>query len=120
MARDPDARRAGACGTSGSSPRTAPPSARRRCLRRGNPPDLFGDGPQELAAGLAAGEHPLADVAVNAALHDWDGKLQFAEGQLGAVRQAARLLGQATPQDMARQIARLAARTGIPHQDVFT
>ena len=59
-------------------------------------------------------------MAVDAVLHDWDGKLQFAEGQLGAVRQAARLLAQAPPQDMARQIARLAARTGIPHQDVFS
>jgi DNA primase len=84
-----------------------------------DPADIFRkDGPQALAAALAAGEHPLADVAIDAAIEPWQDKLQSFEGQIGAVRAAARLLAQTTPDDPAAQIARVAERTGIPFTQV--
>src|ERR1019366_4034835 len=46
-------------------------------------------GPEALAAALAKGEHPLADVAVDAVLGRWAGRLQWVDGKLGAVREAA-------------------------------
>jgi DNA primase len=75
-------------------------------------------GPEALAAALAKGEHPLADVAVDAVLGRWAGRLQWVEGQLGAVREAASLFAQVPAANLARQIFRVAERTGIPHADV--
>ncbi len=75
-------------------------------------------GPQALAAALLGGEHPLADVAVDAVLAQWQDKLQWAEGQVGAIREVARLLVAAPPADPARQIGRVADRTGVPFAEV--
>ena len=80
------------------------------------------DGPAALAAALSAGEHPLADVAVDAVLAPWQEHLdkEWAAGQLAAVRAAARLFADVPPAaaDMVRQVLRVADRTGIPHWEV--
>jgi DNA primase len=84
-----------------------------------DPADIFKDGgPQALAAALGAGEHPLADVAIDAVIEPWKDKLQWVEGQIGAVRAAARLLAEAKPDDPAAHIARVAELTGIPFDQV--
>src|ERR1022692_1439401 len=84
-----------------------------------DPAEIFArGGPEALAAALAKGEHPLADVAVDAVLGRWAGRLQWVEGKLGAVREAASLLAQAPAANPARQIFRVAECTGIPHPDV--
>ena len=84
-----------------------------------DPADIFQmDGPLALAGALAGGEHPLADVAVDAVLDRWADKLQWVEGQLGAAREAARLLAETMPDDPARQVIRIHERTGIPGADV--
>ncbi|MGH3410210.1 MAG: toprim domain-containing protein, partial [Streptosporangiaceae bacterium] len=72
------------------------------------------DGPAALAAALAAGEFPLADVAVDAAVSPWQDKLQWPVGQLGAARAAARLVAAFPPADVTRQILRVAGQTGLP------
>lgn len=72
------------------------------------------DGPAVLAAALAAGEFPLADAAVDAAVSPWQDKLAWPEGQLGATRAAARLVAAFPPADVTRQILRVAEQTGLP------
>jgi len=86
---------------------------------RADPAAIFQmDGPLALAGALSGGEHPLADVAVDAVLERWAGKLQWVEGQLGAVREVARLLAETMPDDPARQVIRVHERTGMPAADV--
>jgi DNA primase len=86
-----------------------------------DPADIFKmDGPLALAAALVTGEHPLADVAIDAVLEPWADKLQWVEGQLGALRAAARLLAETEPADPTRQIIRVHERTGLPATDVTT
>ena len=86
---------------------------------RADPAGIFQmDGPLALAGALTGGEHPLADVAVDAVLDRWADRLQWVEGQLGATREAARLLAETTPDDPARQVIRVHERTGMPAADV--
>ena len=87
----------------------------------GDPADIYQHGgAAALTAALRAGEHPLADLAVDAALDPFDGGLDRceAEAQVAAMRAAARLLAVTRPADMARQVVRVAGRTGIPHWEV--
>lgn len=86
-----------------------------------DPAEIFGTGgPVALEQALRAGEHPLTDVAVDAVLSRWAVSLERgeAEGQLGATREAARLLALVSRDDQARQIVRVAKRTGLPHAEV--
>jgi DNA primase len=76
------------------------------------------DGPLALARALTAGEHPLADVAIDAVLDRWADKLQWAEGQLGAARDAARLIAKTMPAEPARQVIRVQERTGVSFDEV--
>lgn len=86
---------------------------------RSDPAAIYAqDGREALVAALAAGERPLADVAVDAVVDPWEDKLRWAEGQLGAVRAAARLIADVPPADVTRQIRRLAERTGLPPEVV--
>ena len=88
---------------------------------RDDPAAIFQkDGPLVLAGALAGGEHPLADVAIDAVMEPWASKLQWVEGQLGAARDAVRLLAETRPDNPARQVARVAKRTGLPSADVTT
>lgn len=107
--------------TSPSSPRTARPPGAAALPAGRDPARIFELGGSEaLAAALAAGEHPLADVAVDVALDPWQGDLDREEavGQLNAVRAVARLLAATPPADMTRQVLRVAERTKMPHGEV--
>jgi DNA primase len=87
----------------------------------GDPADIYQHGgAAALAAALRSGEHPLADLAVDAALAPFAGGLERkeAEAQVAAVRAAARLLAATRPADMAQQVVRVAGRTGILHWEV--
>ena len=77
-------------------------------------------GPDALAGALRAGEHPLADVAVDAVLDPFQEDLdkECAVAQVAAMRAAARLLAATRPDDMVRQVIRVAERTRIPHWEV--
>ena len=98
------------------------PGATTPALPEGaDPADIFErGGARAVAAALTAGERPLADLAVDAVLEPWQEKLDkgWAEGQMGAVRDAAQLLAEAKPADPGHQVARVAERTGIPYDDV--
>lgn len=58
-------------------------------------------------------EIPLADVAVDAAIERHGGSLEFAEGRLAAARAAASAIAGVPPTQVARQVARVAARLRI-------
>ena len=96
------------------------PAATTPALPEGaDPAEIFQKGgPKTLAAALAAGEHPLADVAVDAAIEPWKDKLEWPEGQLGAMRAAAGLIADGRPADPARQVERIAEQTGIPFAEI--
>jgi len=121
-ARDPDGagRRAAAHDYTILNPYS--PAAGAAALPGGRDPAKIFElgGPGALAAALAAGEHPLADVAVDVALDPWQEYLdkEWAAGQLKAVRAVAGLLAATPPADMTRQVLRVAERTKIPPQDV--
>ena len=121
-ARDPDGpgRRAAAHDFTILTPFS--PAAGAAALPEGrDPAKIFELGGREaLAAALAAGEHPLADVAVDVALDPWQEHLdnEWAVGQLNAVRAAAGLLAATPPADLARQVLRVAERTKMPHWEV--
>jgi len=86
---------------------------------RSDPAREFADhGPGVLAAMLAHRRRPLADLVVDAELDRWDGRLGFAEGQMGALRAAARLIGAMPAADVGRQVGRIADRLGLDHQIV--
>lgn len=61
---------------------------------------------------------PLADLVVDAAIERWEGTLQFAEGTVGAMRAAAGVIARLRPDDVARQVDRVAVRLGLPHAEV--
>jgi len=122
VARDPDAagRRAAARDYKILT-RYCPAAAAAALPADRDPAAIFeADGPAALARLLAAGGHPLADVAVDQELAPWQEALDngWAAGQLLAVRAAARLLAAFRPADVVRQIARVAGRTGLPHEEV--
>jgi DNA primase len=81
---------------------------------------LRGGGPAALARALHEGAHPLADVAVDAAIAPWAQRLKWAEGQIGALREVAALIARTPPADISRQVRRVSRRLGIPCEDVTT
>jgi hypothetical protein len=77
------------------------------------------DGPLALAGAVVGGEHPLADVAVDAVMEPWAGKMQWVESQLGAARAAAKLVAETTPDHPpTRQVIRVCEQTGLPAEVV--
>ena len=76
---------------------------------------LSDHGPGMLAAMLEHRRRPLADLVVDAEFDRWDGRLSFAEGQIGALRAAARLVGAMPASDVGRQVGRVADRLGLDH-----
>jgi DNA primase len=73
--------------------------------------------PDALAA-LLSQTRPLADLVIDAQVDRWDRWLQYAEGQIRALRAAAPLIAAMPPKDVARQVARLAERLGLDHSIV--
>ena len=67
---------------------------------------------------LGSRTQPLADLVIDAEVARWDRWLQYAEGQIHALRAAAPLIAAMPPPDVARQVARLADRLGLDHATV--
>ena len=61
---------------------------------------------------------PLADLVVAERLSHWTGRLQWAEGTLGAARDAAQLLATFPPEHVGRQVQHVAERLGLEHAEV--
>lgn len=77
-------------------------------------------GPSILAAALAQRQHPLADLVIDAEAENWQRWLSYPEGQIGALRAAARLIATMQPPDVARQVTRLADWLALDHATVTT
>jgi DNA primase len=71
-----------------------------------------------LAAALADRAQPLADLVVDASIARWDRWLEFIEGQYNALRSAAPLIAQMPPEEIGRQVARVAQRLKLEHSEV--
>jgi DNA primase len=72
-------------------------------------------GSAALTATLIRQAHPLADVLVDLEVGRWERWLQFAEGQVHALRAGAGLIAALPPSQVARQVVRLAARLNLDH-----
>ncbi len=69
------------------------------------------DGPAALGRLLdAAAEIPLVDLVIEEHLASWAGRLHWAEGRTGALRDAAAIVAAIPPEQVARQVLRLADR----------
>ncbi|MGH3217937.1 MAG: toprim domain-containing protein [Streptosporangiaceae bacterium] len=74
-------------------------------------------GPDGLARVLRRTQ-PLADLVIDAEVARWERWLQYAEGQIRALRAAASLIAAMPPGDVARQVVRLAERFGLRYSVV--
>jgi DNA primase len=70
-------------------------------------------GPDALRATLDSATTPLADLVVDERLARWSGRLRWVEGQLGAARDAAGLIATVPPDQIGRQVLRVADRLGL-------
>ncbi len=61
---------------------------------------------------------PLADLVVDERLAGWPDRGQWVEGRVGAARDAGRLVASFPPGQIARQVGRIAARTGLDSSTV--
>ena len=62
-------------------------------------------GPSILAAALAQRRQPLADLVIDAEADNWQRWLSYPEGQIGALRAAARVIAAMQPDDVGRQVS---------------
>jgi len=69
-------------------------------------------GPDALRAALDAAV-PLADLVVDERLARWAGRLHWAEGQIGAARDAAGLIATFPSEHVGRQVLRVARQLGL-------
>jgi len=69
-------------------------------------------GPDALRAALDAAV-PLADLVVDERLARWTGRLHWAEGQIGAARDAAGLIATFPSEQVGRQVLRVARQLGL-------
>jgi DNA primase catalytic core len=72
-------------------------------------------GPATLARILSASTQPLADLVIDQDVTRWARWLDYPEGQINALRSAARLIAAMPPSHVARQVARLSERLGLDH-----
>ena len=79
---------------------------------------LRNQGPAALAHALRDRAQPLADLVIDAEVDGWSRWLQYAEGQINALRAAAPLIAAMPPAHVARQVARLADRLGLDYATV--
>jgi DNA primase len=76
---------------------------------------LAREGPAILADTLARHTRPLADIVVDSEVDRWNRWLPYAEGQINALRAAARLIAAMPPSHVASQAARLTSRLDLDH-----
>ena len=75
-----------------------------------DPAQVFaGEGPAVLARILADCTRPLADVVIDNEIERWSRWTCYPEGQIHALRAAARLIAAMPPSHVGRQVSRLAA-----------
>lgn len=83
-----------------------------------DPSDLAGHhGPSALATALLEAT-PLADAVVDSCLAPWTAQLRWAEGRVGATRAAARLIATFPPEQVGRQVHRVAQLLEVEHGQV--
>ncbi len=75
-------------------------------------------GASGLAAVLDSSLLPLPDLVVDARLAEFGRWLEFADGTFAALRAVAPLIADLPPGQVARQVARVAARLGCTHAEV--
>jgi DNA primase len=75
-------------------------------------------GPAALRAALDTATTPLADLVVDERLARWTDRLRWVEGQLGAARDAAVLIATFPPDQIGRQVLRVANRLGLDPADL--
>jgi DNA primase len=75
-------------------------------------------GPDALSATLDSATTPLADLVVDERLARWSDRLRWVEGQLGAVRDAGGLIATFPPDQIGRQVLRVADRLGLDPADL--
>src|SRR5664279_5409049 len=75
-------------------------------------------GPAALSATLDSATTPLADLVVDERLAPWSDRLHWVEGQLGAARDAAGLIATFPPDQIGRQVLRVADRLGLDPADL--
>jgi DNA primase len=61
---------------------------------------------------------PLADLVIDDRLTRWADRLHWAEGRVGAAREAAQLIATLPPEHVGRQVLRVAERVGLDHAEV--
>ena len=69
-------------------------------------------------AGLLDSAPPLADLVIDERVAAFDRWLEFPDGAFAALHAAAPLIAGLPPDQVARQVGRLAARLNLPHPDV--
>jgi len=74
-------------------------------------------GPEALLAALDAGA-PLADLLLDERLERWADRLGWAEGQIGAARDAAELIATFPAEHVGPQVLRVAHHLGLEHAQV--
>jgi DNA primase len=72
-------------------------------------------GPASLATLLSKQVRPLADLVTDAAIEPWRQSLDYAEGRHNALRAAGKAIAAMPPQDVPRQVARVAARLNFDY-----
>ena len=75
-------------------------------------------GPAQLAELLASGQHPLADLVLDARIDEFARWLQYPEGVYNALHAAAATIARLPPRDVARQVFRTAGRLGVRYEEV--
>ncbi|MEU6040994.1 toprim domain-containing protein [Actinomadura sp. NPDC047616] len=78
-----------------------------------DPADVLREHGPGAVAEVLRGAVPLPDVVVDAAMERAGGRLATCEHRLAAIRAAARVIAAGRPDDAARQVVRVAHRTGV-------
>jgi len=73
--------------------------------------------PETLRAALDTAA-PLADLVVDDRLSRWADRLQWAEGRVGAARDTAAVIATLPPEQVGRQVLRVAERVGLGHAEM--
>ncbi|URM97402.1 ArdC-like ssDNA-binding domain-containing protein [Actinomadura madurae] len=61
---------------------------------------------------------PLADLVIDEKIHRFGGALEFVESRVSAARAAATLIAELQPDQIGRQVTRVAARTGMDPAEI--